>query len=253
MDWSNERYVRVYVRDTTTWKLLGWEGQTVLMHLIRKLDRAGRLDVEGCTAEEAVQLHTGLPEDVVSKGWDAVTKRDVFVTDESGILMPNYLEAQEAAQSDAQRQREFRARKRDVTKRDAIESQNVTKPLQPVTSSHVESQPVTPSVPSVPNRAVPNARAPEAPLAIAADLIAEVTGQLWDAGAWADDLRWIASKPEAERAAVAAGLAADEWVFGNPGKVHPGHVRKFWARYLAGPSASEHHRSYHDPLVLPDE
>jgi hypothetical protein len=158
MDWSNERYVRLYVRDTTTWKLLGWQGQTVLMHLLRKLDRAGRLDFEGCTAAEAVALHTGLPEEVVSKGWDAVTKRHVFVTDDLGVLMPHYLEAQEAVQSNAQRTREWRARQAaGVTKRDEPQ-RNVTEPLRAVTDGDGARRSVTDgdSSRAVPCRAVPS-------------------------------------------------------------------------------------------------
>ena len=44
MDWSNERYVRVYTRDTTTWKILSWEARALLQFLIRKVDRSGVVD-----------------------------------------------------------------------------------------------------------------------------------------------------------------------------------------------------------------
>jgi hypothetical protein len=39
MDYANERYVRLYTRDTTTVKLLGWQGRLVWWSLLRKLDR----------------------------------------------------------------------------------------------------------------------------------------------------------------------------------------------------------------------
>jgi hypothetical protein len=38
MDWANERYVRLFVRDTTTWKLLPWQSRLLLPAILRKLE-----------------------------------------------------------------------------------------------------------------------------------------------------------------------------------------------------------------------
>lgn len=173
MDWSNERYVRLYVRDTVTWKLLKWEGQTVLTQLMRKLDRAGVLDLGGCTPYEAIEALTELPENIIKTGFNRCIEKKVFVVKNDCILMPNFLDAQETPQSDAERARASRERRRDkaklqsVTKSDDVSqhnvtepSQNVTKPSHPVTACHSY-----PSVPSVLNRAEPSyARAREDPL-----------------------------------------------------------------------------------------
>ncbi len=77
------------------------------------------------------------------------------------VFVPNFIEAQEAKQSDRQRQQESRARRRErargVTNRDG-ESQNVTighDSGENVTAGHTVSQPVTPSL-AVPSRAVPS-------------------------------------------------------------------------------------------------
>ena len=35
MNFDDERFVKIYPRNTTNWKLLGWEGRCVLMMLLR--------------------------------------------------------------------------------------------------------------------------------------------------------------------------------------------------------------------------
>ena len=60
MDFSNEPYVRVYTRNTTTWRRLEWQGQCVLIQMLRVVDRSGVLDIEDMTPAEAVSLHTGI-------------------------------------------------------------------------------------------------------------------------------------------------------------------------------------------------
>ncbi len=126
MDWSNEAYARLYVRDTKTWILLGWEGQCVLALLLRKLDRAGVL-ADVFTADDlAVMLANGMPVDIVSRGLDRLILREVVEVTEVGLVMPNYLAAQESAKTDRQRQFESRERRRD-------QSRNVTEPSRNVT------------------------------------------------------------------------------------------------------------------------
>lgn len=117
MDWSNERYVRVYTRDTTTWKLLDWRGRVVLSLLIRKVDRAGVLDVghDGVLGLAAV---LELPIDIVEPGIGQLViarggAQPTVVDTGTAYVLPNFLEAQEAPSSDPQRKRESRARHRD--------------------------------------------------------------------------------------------------------------------------------------------
>lgn len=116
MDWSNERYVRVYTRDTTTWKLMDWRARTVLLHLVRKVDRAGVLDVghDGVLGLAAV---IELPLDIVEPGIAQLTTSrggiPTVVDTGTAYVLPNFMPAQEAPQSDPQRKRESRARRRD--------------------------------------------------------------------------------------------------------------------------------------------
>jgi len=112
VDWSNERYVRIYTRDSITWKRLGWKGQTVLMHVTRRLDRSGVLDLNGVSPYEAVELVTDLPSEVIEDGLSKCLELEVFIEDDGRLLMPNYLPAQEAVASNAERQRRWRSKKR---------------------------------------------------------------------------------------------------------------------------------------------
>lgn len=113
MDYSNERYVRVYTRDTVTWKLLDWRARTLLLHLLRKVDRSGVLDIgdEGLPGVAAI---VELPIEIVEAGMPQLVARGTIVAHGTCITAPNFLAAQEAPQSDKLRAAEYRARRRDA-------------------------------------------------------------------------------------------------------------------------------------------
>ena len=152
MDWRNEAYVRVYTRDTTNWKRLGWDGQCVMMQLFRKVDRAGTLDLGGLDPWEAVALHTGAPEDVAKRGIASILRVEAAKVIGGLLVFPNFIEAQECSKSDKLRAKESRERHRRGESQDVTapsqnvtpESQDVTLPSQAVTSGHAESRTVTP-------------------------------------------------------------------------------------------------------------
>ncbi len=151
MDWANEKYVRLYIRDTKTWLKLAWEGQCLFMLLLRKVDRAGVLDdIED--RDEDIALMTGLPVEYVSIGLKKLLKLGAVEINGNYLLIPNFLEAQESSKSDKQRQRESREKRRLLAKESVTFCDNKS---QAVTSSHNLSQPVTPSC-AVPSRTVPN-------------------------------------------------------------------------------------------------
>lgn len=123
MDFGNERYVRLYVRDTVTWKRLGWDGQNALTQLLRKADRSGVIDLGGIEPWETLVVLCGAPEDVARRGTARCLELACIVHDGDRLVFPRYLEAQEATQSGAQRVREHRARERELR---AQLKQNVT-------------------------------------------------------------------------------------------------------------------------------
>jgi hypothetical protein len=137
VDWENERYVRLYVRDTVTWKLLPWEAQAVFPNLLRKLDRAGVLNLGGVTPAEAVAaaLDGKWPLDVVAAGVTALFRHGVVEWSDNSIVAPNFLEAQECTSSTAQRKRESRAKRRDLSRPRPDTGQVVTKRPESATPS----------------------------------------------------------------------------------------------------------------------
>jgi hypothetical protein len=143
MDWANERYVRLYVRDTTTWKLLPWQSRLLLPAIMRKLDRSGIIDI-GDDGDEGLAAVVEVPLEFLQAGLPELLRRRVFQLVRGKLVMPNFLEAQEAKQSDAQRKRESREKQRVA----ALQS-------QPVTTCPDQSQKVTPSL-AEPSRAEPS-------------------------------------------------------------------------------------------------
>lgn len=148
MRWFDERYVRTYTRDTGDWILLGWEAQALLVLAMRKCDRAGIIDT-GSNHARGLSAIVGMPLDVVERALPKLLAGEgaPFVVSGRMLIMRNFIEAQEASQSDAQRAREYRARARDQKIAESI----ITKRDDVVTRENEPSQTVTPclSVPSL--------------------------------------------------------------------------------------------------------
>lgn len=110
MDWENERYVRVYTRDTADILAIGWEGRALFNEILRKVDRAGLFDSD---EPEVISELIRMPLDVVERALPKLLKRGMVERLNGWLLVPNFLEAQEAKASESQRSREHRARRRD--------------------------------------------------------------------------------------------------------------------------------------------
>lgn len=141
MDWDNERWVKLYTRDSVGWKLLSWQARTVVLHLLRKVDAAGVLDV-GTDGVYGLAAVLELPLEVVEPGIAQLTTQrgdapSTVVFSGDAYAIPNFMEAQEARVSDKQRQKMSRERRlARVTKRDTT-SRNVTGESRNVTERHV--------------------------------------------------------------------------------------------------------------------
>lgn len=185
-NWEDERYVRLYTRDTVTWKLLPWQGKALLPLLLRKVDRAGVANLIDASTEGAVDsvaALTDMPHEFVEPGLAALLRRGIAVIHPDGrLVFPKYIEAQEAKQSDAARKRASRERARavfggtadasekaravlsHVTECDGKPTEHVTErpPAgQEVTIGHAESPHAVPSL-AVPSRAQSGAHPPPA-------------------------------------------------------------------------------------------
>lgn len=146
MDWSNERYVRLYTRDTETVLLQSWQARAVFREMLRKCDRAGV--VECRTGPRGLSVILNMPADVVEAHLPELLADGSVATCDVGYVLPNFIEAQEAKQSDRQRARESREKRRDrarapgpVTKRDDVENGHTAS--QPRTNRDTVSRDVT--------------------------------------------------------------------------------------------------------------
>lgn len=157
MDWSRERYVRLYVRDSGTWVLLSWQARCVLPLLMRKLDRSGKLAIPASAKPEVViQKLLDVPMRVVRPALEELAAAGIVELTVSGLVMPNFPEAQDCksvAVPGAERTAEYRRRLREaansgVTSGD--DSDGVTEPVTKVTPSRA-----VPSL-AVLSRAVPS-------------------------------------------------------------------------------------------------
>ena len=169
MDWANERYVRLYTRDTPGWLMMSWQARATLALLLRKFDRAGLIDLAEFAGDDAAAVvaeMVKLPAEVVCVGLADLFKRQTLVINGRFLVMPNFIEAQETSQSDKMRKAEQRARARER----AMANDNCRNESHEVTGCHELSQPghavqetVTPSL-AVPSLAVLSSDAHEGPL-----------------------------------------------------------------------------------------
>ncbi len=158
MDWSDERYVRLYTRHTADWVSWPWQSRALFPLLLQSADRAGRVEMgrRGAATLAGIVL---LPPEIVEAGLAGLLEDGCVIQDGPLLLIRNFLPAQEATRSPAARQRDHRAASRaqaleraeaHVTKRDEA-SQNVTKShaeSRAVTRSHELSLQLYPPVPS---------------------------------------------------------------------------------------------------------
>lgn len=112
MRWSDERYVRVYTRDTGEWLALGWEAQALFVFALRKADRAGIVQTGKARARGLAGM-TGMPLDVVERVLPLLLEDGCLRESLGGYIIPNFIAAQETPSSDAQRKRDQRERDRD--------------------------------------------------------------------------------------------------------------------------------------------
>lgn len=261
MDFANEAYVRLYVRDSTNWKRMNWQAKALLPLLLRKVDRAGILPLEGGDPTAVAALHSELPIEVVAEGLPKLLELGTVVAGELGLLFPKFIDAQEASKTDKQRQRECRERRRDkarkpVTKRDQddVAASEVSRGhatghdvTEPVTLCLTSAEPCNAlQAPAVPAGSEPAAEAPKKPdpaafakrltfAQIGSDRLKAADKRLkYYVGKGQDaELEEIGSAPEDEWAVVAAVLKS-EMAKGNARYLTPRGITNNWRIYASG-------------------
>lgn len=109
-DFTTERHVRLYTADTAGWLLLGWQGQTVWSLLYRKANKHGVITLDGFEPWQVPMRLCGLPEEVAKPGIERCLHAAWLVLEPERLVIPRYVDANRAAKSNAQRQRDFRER-----------------------------------------------------------------------------------------------------------------------------------------------
>lgn len=155
MDWSNERYVRLYVRDLPDWKLLPWQARALFPLLLKVVDRAGILETKA--GPRGVAAAVDVPLEVVGPGLEALIADGCVREIENGYLLPNYLDAQESSKSDRLRQQESRANRRAKALTPNTTSQTVTGSHA---TSHADTNGHSVQCSAVPYSAVPSSAVP---------------------------------------------------------------------------------------------
>lgn len=159
MRWEDERYVRLYTRNTSDWLAMCWQARCCFGLLLRAADRAGIVAVKpGPRRVPAIAGLINVPLEVAAAAIEDLLADGCLVERECGYVFPRFIEAQEAEASDAKRAKEYRARSRDQA---LVPSRNVTVETETVTKRDgddtIRDETVTPSraVPCLPSRAVP--------------------------------------------------------------------------------------------------
>lgn len=96
MRFEDERYVRLYTRDTTTWLMLPWQSRAVAPLILRKVDRAGILDL-GDDGIEGLAVHIGIPFDVVEPGVEGLVEHGTVEVRNGILAWPRFVEAHESS------------------------------------------------------------------------------------------------------------------------------------------------------------
>lgn len=233
MDFAHEHYVRLYTRDTPTWSRLGWDGQCVLMQLLRKTDHHGAIDIgPGVEPWELVVMLCGAPEDAARRGTARCIDLGCAVVDGARLVFPRFSEAQLTAKSGAQRVREHRQRRAEV-KRNVTPLGNAT--LQDVTTvTPCNTAPLQPLHANGSNGH--GAGSPQSLRAIGHMWFAEAMGRddYPSGGKWDLAYEQIGLKPASEKADVARAIQRQ---LGKPGArriMTPRHISDYWAGFAEG-------------------
>jgi hypothetical protein len=107
MRWEDERWVKVYTRDTAEWLALGWEAQALFLLLLRKSDRAGLLH-SGRARVRGLAALAGMPLEVVERALPLLLEDGCVQETDKGFLIPNFIAAQRSSRGHARRSFAYR-------------------------------------------------------------------------------------------------------------------------------------------------
>ncbi len=111
MNWEEEPFIKVYVRDTAEFLGLSWQARCLFFELLRKVDRAGIIKV-GNVGVRGIALALRAPVEEIEGPFAELVEqgRLVWKPEQGQYLVPNFVAAQNARQSGAARKRRERER-----------------------------------------------------------------------------------------------------------------------------------------------
>lgn len=155
MRWEDEQFIKVYTRDTVDWLALSYDARSLMLQLLRKVDRAGILPL-GRHGRRGVAVLLGaadLWEPRLSGALAELEDDGCVRVEGSTLVIPNFTAAQEARATDRARKQAQRERDRtlamdpgSVTGKDAMAAaaRAATHAVTPeVTRGHAASHEVT--------------------------------------------------------------------------------------------------------------
>jgi hypothetical protein len=111
MNFPDEEYVRLYVRDTDTWRAIRFEGQAVLALMLRRFDGSGIYKFGKRTPARSIAAAIGCDEEFAQKGLRLILEEEIWEQLGDRFFWPKWDEAQFCNRSDKLRKRLERARK----------------------------------------------------------------------------------------------------------------------------------------------
>jgi hypothetical protein len=157
MRWEDERWVKLFVRDTPDWLSLPWQSRALFPLLLRKADRAGQVAL-GRSGRAGLSALVSLPVEVVSVGLPGLLEDGCVVQSGQLLTIRNFIEAQDTPMSSRHRQREYRENARakglkslqtTVTRRYAV-TRSVTPRVEEPRGEETRREDQKPLVPELP-------------------------------------------------------------------------------------------------------
>ena len=147
LNWEDERFVKLYTRDTGEVAMMSWEARGLFWELWRKVDMAGCIKLNKRRPARALAALLRCPQDVAQRVLDEWLgdDEDAMVELSEGVLrVPCFVPSQAATQSVAARKRKQREREKlEQEIREDIAQESASS--RTVTESHAVSRPVTSS------------------------------------------------------------------------------------------------------------
>jgi len=139
-DWSEERWIKVYLADSASWVSMTWQARGLYVLLQRAADRTGCIDL-GPSGTRSVAALVRATWDDIAPVCDELLDAGYIVHRDGQLVLPEHIAQQEARASDAARQRESRRKKRSHEASRGV-TRSHTKSRE-VTDGHAQSQNVT--------------------------------------------------------------------------------------------------------------